>query len=897
MATLQGKFLKYTLLPGIIPRLRDIFASGFFHSAFLIAVIFQSVRLLPSGHPYTDPRNFGRFGIRHVMAQAANNLVFSRKNTDQVLIYFTVLTGLVLLLTQFILLGIALVAQQPALAAPANPYSVTEILKVASSLNPSPDQDIALMMMDRVFGIQNIFKSCVSQAAIACTDLDGNPTSDPGGAYPFPFHLALHTMLRFYSLGIFFVSVIIITYYVITVTAETAASGTPFGQRFNKTWVPVRMIVFFALLVPLNVSATASANAGLNAAQIITFWVAKTGSNFATNGWIKFNNTITGTYLGAPDNLVATPAAPDMGALVRFMFVARACKFAEEYSYDHGEDGVMPYIVREKQSNPLVGGADARDFLTMNFDEALRFSNYGDIEVRFGELSEKEYPGEKGFVKTFCGVLKIPVTSLDKPGLKSGANAVQQFYFDLIKRIWKDATMIENARCIRDRIMQVDHNPNCAPWRDLGFAQNAIVFWQNDVKSKIPAFVQQQAASSDWAVTPRIKQAGWAGAGIWYNRIAQVNGDITSAVRGIPNAVHYPMVMEYVAEQNRKTNENVSPKFIYDPALTDGKESDYPRYKDRTIAAILYNAYHFWDTTGAGSTSTNAESSNTVLKAINFVFGSDGVFEMRRNPDIHPLAQLSSLGSGIMMASIRNLGLSYIGNPEIAKILPEPFRTLGTAAADFLGKVGATTIAMGFVLYYVLPFLPFVYMMFAVGGWVKSIFEAIIAMPLWALAHLRIDAEGLPGTAAATGYFLLMEIFLRPILIVFGILISVTLFAACVKALNDIFNILVANVTGFDMEAELTGIGPTQIEYYRWALDQFFFSAIYVILCYMMGIGMFKLIDQIPAQILRWMGVSTKTFTEIAGDPAQELTGKAYKGVSLAAQKSMSGGQLATLLG
>src|SRR5690606_34642959 len=96
-------------------------------------------------------------------------------------------------------------------------------------------------------------------------------------------------MLRFYSFGIFIISVLIILYFIAAIVGETAATGTPFGQRYNHAWAPVRLIMFFALLVPLNIG---SANGGFNAAQLITFWAAKTGSNFATNAWGRFNQDL-----------------------------------------------------------------------------------------------------------------------------------------------------------------------------------------------------------------------------------------------------------------------------------------------------------------------------------------------------------------------------------------------------------------------------------------------------------------------------------------------------------------------------------------------------------------------------------------------------------------------------
>ena len=126
--------------------------------------------------------------------------------------------------------------------------------------------------------------------------------------------------------------------------------------------------------------------------------------------------------------------------------------------------------------------------------------------------------------------------------------------------------------------------------------------------------------------------------------------------------------------------------------------------------------------------------------------------------------------------------------------------------------------------------------MFAISGWIKSIFEAIVAMPLWALAHLRIDGEGLAGPGATNGYFLLLEIFLRPILIVFGFVASINIFSALVNVLNQIFDLVIANLGGLDEELEaniatgaVAGVASVS-NMSRGPLDEFFFTAMYAII-------------------------------------------------------------------
>jgi len=196
-------------------------------------------------------------------------------------------------------------------------------------------------------------------------------------------------------------------------------------------------------------------------------------------------------------------------------------------------------------------------------------------------------------------------------------------------------------------------------------------------------------------------------------------------------------------------------------------------------------------------------------------------------------------------------------------------------------------LLIGFVLFYVLPFLPFLYFFFAVGNWVKGIFEAVVAMPLWALAHLRIDGEGIPGEAAIGGYFLIFEIFIRPILIVFGLLAAVTVFAAMVKVMNEVFYLLISNVSGSDPRSSAACftnpnatagqqdvIDASRVSLsnaYRGPVDEFFFTIVYTILVYMIGTTCFKMIDMLPNEMLRWINAEIPAFNDSTKDSAEGL--------------------------
>jgi hypothetical protein len=273
---------------------------------------------------------------------------------------------------------------------------------------------------------------------------------------------------------------------------------------------------------------------------------------------------------------------------------------------------------------------------------------------------------------------------------------------------------------------------------------------------------------------------------------------------------------------------------------------------------------------------------------INTIFGTEGLLNIRDNRGVHPLAQLSGVGRSLIEATVRNLGLGISsagigGAGNLASKIFKPAGVLGQIGGTggaFFFTVSSIGLTAGFLLFYIVPFLPFIYFFFAVSKWVKGIFEAMVGAPLWALAHIRIDGQGLPGDAARSGYELMLEIFLRPIMIVFGLLAGISVFAAQVIILNDIFDLVTMNLTGVNSEevaqAQNTpdSVPGAQalVENARGPIDQLFFTVMYAIVIYLMATPSFKLVDKLPDNILRWMGSSVSSFADQQDDPAGNLT-------------------------
>jgi conjugal transfer/type IV secretion protein DotA/TraY len=856
----KKQVIKYALLPQVLPRFRGLISSGFANLAYFIALVYRATNILPENHLYLKQSSIGKYTIRNVITEASKNLVFDTKHIDQVIIFFALLAGLFILAAQFFILLIAIFVSP---ASAALPTGIGEFF-----VTPSPDTDLAFQILNSVFGVPQMFGTTVTQ--------------------PDKFHEALHALFQLYSFGLLVVAVIIIIYFIFAIVAETAQTGTPFGKRYNHVWAPIRLVVGVGMLVPMAY--------GLNAGQWITLHAAKLGSGFASTGWVIFNESINEAYLDE-DTLVATPKLPDLYDVAAFMMITKACKHAyekhsEKLFPDAGDQEIKMYIIND---DGIVNPEPAT-----SYGEAVQHSNGGDIHIRFGQ-KKKDYTEATDEVYPYCGDLVIQNT---EPYNDEGAGEfgptltstqlINQAYYRLVFTMWHTnfEEMGTNANNFVDRRLDDNHTVDEPA---VNFKETVTNAAYERIQDTVNDAVDQ--ASGDYETFDQVEEFGWAGAAIWYNQIADVNGRLTSAALNKPQLKAYPSVMEYTCQENKQQNNSTSPIECYDPALSKGLQVQHISKLDTNITGALSDLFDYWHR------DPKDQTGNVFIDVVNAIFGTQGLFDMCENADIHPLAQLSSIGKGMVEAAIRNLGLSL--GVGAAGILTGYFGPTLDAASGFLGTVASIGILIGFILYYIIPFLPFLYFLFAVGGWVKGLFEAMVGVPLWALAHLRIDGEGLPGDAAINGYFLIFEIFVRPILIIFGLIASILIFGAMVKVLNSIFNLAVSNLSGFDpqlapadgdpnaaIDTSCSAIGtpnvaePGTIEWMRGPVDEFFFTVIYAIMVYMIGMSCFKLIDLIPNSILRWMGQGVQTFNDLGGEPAEGLLQKVAIG------GSMLGGQL-----
>ncbi len=159
------------------------------------------------------------------------------------------------------------------------------------------------------------------------------------------------------------------------------------------------------------------------------------------------------------------------------------------------------------------------------------------------------------------------------------------------------------------------------------------------------------------------------------------------------------------------------------------------------------------------------------------------------------------------------------------------------------------------LLIFVVPLLPFLRFLMGVLAWAVTLFEAVAAMPIVALAHLSPVGEGLSGALARQAYMLWLGLFVRPVLTLFGFVIGFLLFVLSVAFLNAMLSPFAQmSMPANDGLMTLANLGLVLL---------------YDVLVYAAVNASFKAIHWLPEKALRWLSNFTLTDDgrrNVAGD-------------------------------
>ena len=146
-------------------------------------------------------------------------------------------------------------------------------------------------------------------------------------------------------------------------------------------------------------------------------------------------------------------------------------------------------------------------------------------------------------------------------------------------------------------------------------------------------------------------------------------------------------------------------------------------------------------------------------------------------------------------------------------------------------------VSAGFSLSVLLPAIPFIYWMTGVLNWSVSVLVGCAAGPMWSATHLGTEEDR--GSRAAYGYVFLIDMMLRPSLMVLAFFFASVAIVAAGTILNLLFASALANAQIDSWTGLFTAVG--------WLL-------IYARICTTVATKVFSMLVVIPDYVIGFLG-------------------------------------------
>ncbi|ARK87241.1 DotA/TraY family protein [Burkholderia pseudomallei] len=572
--------------------------------------------------------------------------------------------------------------------------------------------------------------------------------------------------------------------------SQTAHDGAVFDREKHTMWGPIRIVWGLAALVP-------TAN-GWSLSQLLMLWSASVMGIGVAN--IGVDAAVAAFNDGK--GMVLQPVMPSTNALAHKIFEIELCRHGLNASLAMASSGggLLPedsYMQTQATDTGFVlanksfvcGGANVDPDPASQPSSTSWFSSTIDVaEVRRAHLQA--------------------LSSMEK----SLSESAQQFVNAVTIRTTSGGSTLPDAEIA---------------------IQSAAQQYENTVNS-MAATKQGNIGELASQLSSSIKEGGWWTLGQWYQTFAAANTKLSDAVAGKATTFSasisgdpgmmtvYTMALNaYQAQQGRATTTHATP-------LGMQRQDD-----GGNILAKLF--------------SSPGQALTEAITNINDGGESRG--------QINPLIKMKNLGDHL--TGVAEIGLAGYLTAKGLEKTSESFSIAGLASrvADASGAIsfikgaldGAGPIIMmiiiaalllGLGLSTYLPMVPFVIWFGAAVNWLVVVGEGVIAAPLWAITHLGGEGDGF-GHKTAHGYIFLLEMMVRPVLMVIGFFLGGAGIIAGGTLLNEGFGIALANAQ-FD---SLTGIGSILA-----------YCTIYFSMCLNLVHSCFNLIFLVPDKVINWVG-------------------------------------------
>jgi conjugal transfer/type IV secretion protein DotA/TraY len=697
-------------------------------------------------------------------------------------------------------------------------------------------------------------------------------------------HAVLGEMLNIYNTGMLVLASIIALWSIVQYVAETAHSGEIGGKRHGSFYAPLRLVIAIGLLVPIS--------HGYNTAQVIIVQLAHAGSGLANSVWKQFV-----PYAASNDFDLPLSRGDTTSDLLQKALIDETCLAAVALDKTPSTVGPPSVTVQAFYRDPdhpgheIEGAENAftlsakdsgQDAMTMKQAVTTESDTMG-LPVRRLRL----HYNRAGF-DDYCGAIDFPVPAVPVAAslISDQQTLYAEPYLDIRSKLGgygQDMAAAVAAKMV-------------PPPTPAGKAAAASTPPPTPPAPAVPGSAPATTASSNSPLAGKAAElpAASMSAQAWNEVVDDMETHMAAAAKQAGTSYIDPEATDHAAKTDtdwvtafslffkliKLSHDNVVLRFepmsasLPDPAIlpdemrSDGRMqpcapvlnnyflADYNCRVDgekTTIAIkVAYNLIHSiesqrgTDVVDAVDGALSASRKEATLSPKLFAeAGLDGVVTEIGRLTVHGDDQQHHSA----MFDIVNVGnmllLSTSGLFEQSALTGQ--MPGGMAQSMLLTLFAVLLIVPAIFLSIVLPILPAIRFVFGLAVWLLMIFEALVAFPLVVLGQLRSDGEGLLAHGRQ-GYLLVLQMMLRPVLMVFGLMAALVVFDALYwfvtwaiwSALLDI-----RNDSGQLMNNGIQGVLELTGYIYLWSG-----------MIYMAANLSFRAINTIPDRLLEWIGMA-----------------------------------------
>ena len=541
-----------------------------------------------------------------------------------------------------------------------------------------------------------------------------------------------------------FLSVLALFWF-LAITMRTIVKSGHQGQVFNGGRSAVYPIMTFAGFITLLPTAS-----GWSLAQLVMLWATSVmgvgGANLLTD---KAVDMMSSGY-----SMVTQPTAPVTRSSARGIFEMNLCKYA---------------ITRALQSL------------------------YADGEANTPLMTTKGGNGQydTGNGSAVCGSAKTPNTGrtgtwnllFDSDVDTNGVITAQRQALDTMQ-----SSMDQAARSFVDTYLS-KRDQDVGSFQDAETQiQNAAAEYENTVNQALTKIDFKDTLQSQ--LSSQIKSSGWVALGSWYHTFATANSKTNDVASSTPVVTG----MSHVGEHG----------------TSDLYNQVFAAYRAQ-VQNSTYTAPLGTQTAKDDGAAVTAEDPNSVF--VSFFKNpmqmiTSGIATLKVGTDanfsnqVNPLIKMQAIGDYTLVATETSMAVYALAVGAASAASNSVLGTLGQVfginggevAKDVLGALAPifffvmfALMAIGFSLAVFLPAVPFLFWMTGVFNWIVSVLVGCAAGPMWAATHLGAEED--KGSRSAYGYIFLIDMMLRPALMVLGFFFA----AVAVMAGGTILNLLFAS--------------------------------------------------------------------------------------------------------